>query len=146
MLWGAGIGARADRVWTLRGTSVLAVAGALVLWVAPNPAVAGLGLLLGGLGSALVFPVTSSLALVFAPHAPVRASARLNLSWGFAILGAPMVLGLATGAVGITLAWGLTVALLGAAIMVILRVPRPHMQSAAAGPAEACGVLQASTG
>lgn len=130
MLWGTGIGARVDRLRTLRTMTVVAGAGALVLWAAPIPAIAGVGLALGGLGIALAFPVTSSLALVYAAHAPVRAGAQLNLSWGLAILGAPLLLGIAASAVSVTAAWALTVTLLGAAWAVILRAPRPATATA----------------
>lgn len=125
ILWATGIGARADRVRSLRVMTLVAAAGAVTLWVAPVPIVAGVGLALGGIGIALAFPVTSSLALAYAAHAPVRAGALLNVSWGLAILAAPLVLGVAAGAVGVTSAWGLTVALLAGAWLVIMRAPRP---------------------
>ncbi len=131
LAWGLGLAARVDRVHTLRGIAVLTLAGAIVLGLAPNAPAAAAGLLLGGLGLSLAFPVTSSVALSHAHAAPVQASAWLNLSWGVAILVAPMVLGLVASGMGVAPAWLLVPILLIAAVAVALRVPRPAAEAQA---------------
>ena len=99
------------------------LAGSAVLWVAPTVALAGAGLLLTGLGMSGIMPLGSTLALAQAPDAPIRASTRLSAAMGVAILLAPLVLGLASGAVGVLGAWLLVFALLGGALLVLWRVP-----------------------
>ena len=101
------------------------LAGSILLWVAPLPALAGAGLLLAGLGMSAVMPVGSTLALDQAPGAPIRASARLTAAMGVAVLAAPLVLGLASMAIGVVGAWPLVFALLGCALVVLSRIPRP---------------------
>lgn len=103
------------------GTAVTAL-GALVVWLAPDPALAGLGLLLGGLGMAPIYPFAASLALGHAPHAPVRASARLTFASSSAIFTAPLVLGVVAGATGVVGAWLIVLAILVSAFALGLRV------------------------
>jgi len=122
----AGHGSACRRLAIMRGGTALALVGAGLVWLAPNPVVAGLGLLLGGLGGSSLYPLAASLALAHAPSAPVRASARLTTTTAIAIFCAPLGLGLATGAVGVTAAWLLVFAMLGAALLVVLRIPQPR--------------------
>ena len=120
-----GLGHGSRSVVVLRGCAALAVAGALVTWLATEPAVAGLGLLLGGLGMSAIYPLGASLALAHAPGAPVRASARLTAASGVAILSAPLALGFVAGSVGVWGAWLIVLGLLGAGLLVVLRIPPP---------------------
>jgi fucose permease len=120
---GRGDGSRS--VVVLRGSAGLAVVGAVVTLLATQPAVAGLGLLLGGLGISAIYPLAASLALAHAPGAPVRASARLTAASGIAILVAPFLLGLVAGTVGVAGAWLIVVGLLGTGLLLMLRIPAP---------------------
>lgn len=124
----AGLGHGSRPVVVLRGCAALAVVGAVVTWLATEPAVAGLGLLLGGLGISAIYPLGASLALAHAPGAPLRASARLTVASGVAILSAPLGLGFVAGAVGVPGAWLIVVGLLGMGLLVVLRIPAPPAQ------------------
>jgi hypothetical protein len=116
---------RPVQVRVLRVGAAVTLAGALLVWAAWRPEIAALGLFLGGLGMAPVYPFGASLALAHAPFAPVRASARLTLASSVSILAAPLVLGIVAGALGIVAAWLLVVALLAAAVLLVLRVSVP---------------------
>ncbi len=106
------------------GTAVTAL-GALVVWQAQQPEIAGVGLLLGGLGMAPIYPFAVALALAHAPDAPVRASARLTLASSTAIFTAPLVLGIVAGVLGIVGAWLIALAILVVAFVLVLRVTVP---------------------
>ena len=119
-----GIGVRRQLVVLRAGTAVTAL-GALIVWQAPQPEIAGAGLLLGGLGMAPIYPFAAALALAHAPDAPVRASARLTLASSTAIFTAPLVLGLVAGALGIEAAWLIALGILVLAFALVLRVRVP---------------------
>jgi MFS family permease len=72
--------------------SGLAAVGFAVFWAVPTLALAGAGLLVAGLGLALLYPATVSRAVAAWPHAPDRAAARAALASGLAIGGAPYLL------------------------------------------------------
>lgn len=129
------VGPRRSLAVLRAGTAVTAL-GAMVVWLAPGPALAGLGLFLGGLGMAPIYPFAASLALGHARHAPVRASARLTLASSSAIFSAPLLLGVVAGVTGVTGAWLLVVALLVAAFAAALRVAAPP-EAVTAEPLEA---------
>ena len=134
----AGLGQGSRSVVVLRGSAALGVVGAVVTWLATDPAIAGLGLLLGGMGISAIYPLGASLALAHAPGTPVRASARLTAASGIAILAAPLALGLAASVVGVLGAWLIVLGLLGTGLMVVLRIPAPpvvldHLELAPAG-------------
>ncbi|MER6808734.1 MFS transporter [Spirillospora sp. NPDC000708] len=81
---------RPDRL--VAAAAGVGLAGFAVLWTAPAPfAVAGL--LVVGLGVALLYPVILGQALAAWPSQPARASARCALASGVAIGTAPLVLG-----------------------------------------------------
>lgn len=119
-----GIGARRQLLVLRAGTAVTAL-GALVVWLAQRPEVAGAGLLLGGIGMAPIYPFAASLALAHAPDAPIRASARLTLASSVAIFTAPLVLGVAAGAVGVVGAWLIALAILAVAFVLVARATVP---------------------
>lgn len=109
----------------LRASTILAVAGAALTLLATEPTLAGLGLLLGGLGISPAYPLGASLAIMHAPGTPVLASARLTAASGAAIFSAPLGLGLVVGLAGVIGAWLLVLAMLALGLIVILRVPPP---------------------
>ena len=76
----------------LPASAAVGAAGFAVLWAAPAP-LAVAGLLVAGLGVALLYPVILGRALAAWPAQPVRAAARCALASGVAIGVAPLVLG-----------------------------------------------------
>lgn len=80
----------------------LAAAGFLVVWTAPWLGVAVIGLFVTGLGFALLFPLTSSLALGHAGGHTDRAMAVIALVIGATMGVAPFLLGVVAGAVSVT--------------------------------------------
>ncbi|TDB92061.1 MFS transporter [Actinomadura sp. 7K534] len=80
----------ADRL--VVAAAAVGVAGFAVLWAAPA-SVAVAGLLVTGLGVALLYPVILARALAAWPAQPVRAAARCALASGVAIGIAPLALG-----------------------------------------------------
>ncbi len=120
-----GFGSGPAKASVLRAAAGLSLAGSGLLWLAPTPVMAGAGLFLAGLGMSGIMPLGSTLALAHAPDAPIRASARLTAAMGVAVLVAPLMLGLTSTAIGVVGAWLLVVALLGGALLVLSRVPRP---------------------
>ncbi len=136
LLLAVGWSAAWDSTVLLRGGTAIAVLGAAVLAVATAPAVAGLGLLLGGIGIAPAYPLGAGLALGHAPGAPVRASRRLTAASGVAIFSMPIGLGLLVGVAGVLGAWLAVLVMLGAGLLVILRVPAaPRAGDAEVSPA-----------
>ena len=121
----AGLGHGSRSVVVLRGSAALGVVGAVLTWLAMDPAVAGLGLLLGGVGISAIYPLGAGLAIAHAPGTPVRASARLTAASGIAILSAPLALGLVASAIGVLGAWVIVLGLLGTGLLVVLRIPAP---------------------
>jgi MFS family permease len=85
----------------LLAASGLGAAGFTVFWAAPTLALAGVGLLVAGLGVALLYPATVSRAVAAWPHAPDRAAARAALASGLAIGGAPYLLARLADATGL---------------------------------------------
>ncbi len=108
------------------------LAGGLLVWLGTSAAIAGAGLLLGGLGLAGVWATAAGVALANAPASPVTAGARLNLASGFAILAAPLVLGVAAATIGVLAAWSLVLGLLVLALVLLRLVPRPSSATAPA--------------
>lgn len=83
-------GGRPDRLLVL--AAAVGLGGFAVLWAAPAP-VAVAGLVVTGLGVALLYPVILGQALAARPTEPARAAARCALASGVAIGVAPLVLG-----------------------------------------------------
>ncbi|MEV3919758.1 MFS transporter [Actinomadura coerulea] len=83
-------GGRPDRLLAL--AAAVGLGGFAVLWASPAP-VAVAGLVVTGLGVALLYPVILGQALASRPSEPVRAAARCALASGVAIGVAPLVLG-----------------------------------------------------
>lgn len=90
----------------------VAFAGFLIFWLAPVPLLNVVGLFITGLGIANLFPLGLSVATtIAAPHSD-RASARVSLATGIAILTAPQILGAVADQTDIKSAYGLMVALM----------------------------------
>ncbi|MEU9841649.1 hypothetical protein AB0C69_20755 [Actinomadura sp. NPDC048032] len=83
-------GGRPDRLLAL--AAGVGLGGFAVLWASPAP-VAVAGLVVTGLGVALLYPVILGQALAARPSDPARAAARCALASGVAIGVAPLVLG-----------------------------------------------------
>ncbi|MGP4021872.1 MFS transporter [Actinomadura sp. 3N407] len=81
---------RPDRL--LAGAALVGVAGFAIMWTAPAPFTVA-GLLVVGLGVALLYPVILAQALAAWPSRPGRAAARCALASGVAIGIAPLALG-----------------------------------------------------
>jgi MFS family permease len=126
--WGATV--------VLRGGTAIAVVGAVCIALASGPELAGLGLLLGGIGTAPAYPLGAGLALAHAPGAPVRAARRLTAASGVAIFSMPLALGLLVGVWGVLGAWLAVLAMLGAGLIAIIGVPpAPDTGDLAVSPA-----------
>jgi MFS family permease len=82
-----------------------ALAGFALFWAAPTLTLAAAGLLVTGLGVALLYPTTVSRVIAAWPQAPDRASARAALGSGLAIGVAPFLLAQASDAIGLRAAF-----------------------------------------
>jgi fucose permease len=80
-----------QRVLMLASTGV-AAAGFVLFWAAPSLTLAAAGLLVAGLGVALLYPTTITRLIAAWPSMPDRAAARAALGSGIAIGGAPFLL------------------------------------------------------
>lgn len=93
--------------------------GFLLFWRAGGVLLGLGGLLITGLGVASLYPLILSLAIGAAGGNTVQASARAALASGTAILALPLVLGRLADAVGIGLAYGIVILLLGGALLIV---------------------------
>ena len=80
-----------QRVLMLASIGV-AAAGFVLFWAAPSLTLAAVGLLVAGLGVALLYPTTITRLIAAWPSMPDRAAARAALGSGIAIGGAPFLL------------------------------------------------------
>jgi hypothetical protein len=110
-----------DPLRLIMGSLVVALVGSLLAWAAESVALAGLGIYLGGFGVGALYPMTVSIALALVPGQQDRASTRLLLASGVAILVAPFLLGLAADLSDVSTAWLLIPGLCLAAL--VLCVP-----------------------
>jgi MFS family permease len=118
---GSGLGAgRGIRHLMAGGLGVILV-GAGLIWVSSNQLVSALGLLLGGLGTAGMWPLGVTMALQGAPKAPLQAAARATLASGVAVLFAPSALGLIGDSIGVVSAWS-AIMVLAATGLVLLAI------------------------
>lgn len=110
--------------WIEGGLAVVA-AGSVILWLSQVVALSGLGVVMAGLGTGVLYPLGIPAGLAQARGAVLAAGARLTLASGVAILVAPLVLGLVSDAVGVVAGWPLVVALCGAALVLHRLTPSP---------------------
>jgi MFS family permease len=121
---GRGLGARLSPRTMLASGLVVVVAGAGLTWLSTTAPLSGLGLLLGGLGTAGLYPIGLTVALHTAPKARLEAAARATLASGLAVFLAPSALGLAADAIGVVTAWLIVVGLAVAGLAVRAVTPR----------------------
>jgi fucose permease len=114
---------RAPRTVLGAGLGMILI-GASLTWMSTVPVMSAIGLFLGGLGTAALYPVGITVALQNAPGAHLEAAARLTLASGVAVLLAPSILGLASDVVGVVAAWPIILALAVAALLVLAVTPR----------------------
>lgn len=120
---GRGLGARRGSRGLMAVGLAIVLTGASLIWVSTAPALAGLGLFLGGLGTAGLWPIGIAVALQIAPKAQFEASARATLASGFAVLIAPSALGLLADEVGVVSAWPVILLVAAAALVVVAVTP-----------------------
>lgn len=89
----------------------MALLGFLLYWLAIIPAANVVGLFVAGLGVANLFPMTLSVATSVAAEQANRASARLTMGGGLAVLIVPLVLGWTADRLGLQDAFGIVVGL-----------------------------------
>lgn len=89
-----------------------ALAGFALFWAAPTLTFAAAGLLVTGLGVALLYPTTVTRVIAAWPQAPDRAAARAALGSGLAIGVAPFLLAQMSDAIGLRAAFLIVPALL----------------------------------
>ena len=108
MFVGRIIGSRLTRVLPLRRmlpfAACIAAGGFLIFWLGNSVPVSLFGLILLGLGEANMYPLTFSAAIGVAAEQSARATSRMSISTGAAILIAPLILGLIAERSGIFVA------------------------------------------
>lgn len=113
-----------DPVSLMRAGIGLAGLGSLVPLVWPSVAGGTLGLLLGGTGVSLLYPLGASISLAAVPGQARQAASRLVLASGLAILVAPFVLGVMADAAGVIVGWLLIPVVCVAALALTIPVGR----------------------
>jgi MFS family permease len=104
----------------------VAAAGFVAFWAAPNIVLAAAGLLVAGLGVALLYPTTVSRVVAVWPQAPDRAAAWAALASGLAIGIAPFVLARLSDVAGLRTAY-----LIVPVLLVVLAVRGVMVRTAA---------------
>jgi MFS family permease len=99
------IGRLPDQRALILACAAAALAGFALFWAAPTLTLAAAGLLVTGLGVALLYPTTVSRVIAAWPHAPDRASARAALGSGLAIGLAPFLLAQMSDRIGLRAAF-----------------------------------------
>jgi MFS family permease len=120
------IGRVPDQRALILACAAAALAGFALFWAAPTLTLAAAGLLVTGLGVALLYPTTVSRVIAAWPQAPDRASARAALGSGLAIGVAPFVLAQASDAIGLRAAFLIVPVLL---LVLALRVGRAYLSA-----------------
>jgi fucose permease len=108
-----------DTRFLILACAACAGVGFALFWAAPVLALGAAGLLVAGLGVALLYPTTVSRVIAAWPHAPDRAAARAALGSGLAIGIAPLLLAQISDAIGLRAAFLIVPALL---LVLVLRV------------------------
>ncbi len=120
---GRGLGGGRSPRTVLAAGLVVSMTGACLVWVSTVAALSGLGLLLGGLGTAALYPVSLNVALQSAPNAQMLAATRPALAVGVALLVVPSTLGLVSDAIGLIGAWAIIPAIALTALAVVATMP-----------------------
>lgn len=136
-LAGSGMTATSGRTRRLLLWALALSAAAFVgLWVSQSLIPMVVMLLILGVGMANLFPLALSLAVATAPHRSDDATARTQLVVGVGIMLAPLLLGAFADDVGVRAAFGVTLALLAVAALMLL-VPSGQRASQPDGDAVA---------
>jgi MFS family permease len=126
---GAYLTRRAGRAVPLLYVSLaVTAAGFGAFWLAGQPALAILGLLLCGIGVANLYPLSLALTLAAAPGRGDTANARVQLLGGMLVIVAPYLLGSLADRFGLRAAFTVEPVLIGAAALLLvagLRFARP---------------------
>jgi MFS family permease len=99
------VGGAQDPIRLMRVSLVVALVGSVLAWLSTAVWLSAAGLLLAGLGVAVLYPVGVAVTLAASGGHPSVAAARLTLASGTAILVAPLVLGAVTDVVGVLVGW-----------------------------------------
>jgi fucose permease len=114
----------------LHGSLAATGAGFVLFWLTPVPAVAVAGLLVAGLGTANLYPLSVGLVLASAADREDQANARTQLLGGLTVTAAPFLLGSLADRFGLAAALALVAVL--TVLCVVLLVAGLRMQRAAA--------------
>lgn len=106
------------------GAIAVTTVGFLVLWLAPVAWLNLVGLVITGVGAANFYPLLLSAAISTAAPQPTRATARLSISAGLAILTAPLLLGWIADQMHLGQAFGFVLVLLVAITGLLLLAQR----------------------
>ena len=124
MLVGRIAGSRLTRRWPSFTLLFVALAITLVgfplFWLARLPALNILGLFITGLGIANHYPLTLSIALGVAEDQTNKASARISLGVGSALLSAPLLLGWLADRLSLQNAYGMVLVLMLTAFVIVI--------------------------
>ena len=116
MAGGRLLGSRLARCYAgvtlLLAAIVIALGGFLLFWLAAAPLVSLIGLFVAGLGIANFYPLTVAVATGAAPHLIDRATARLAVAGGAALLLAPLAVGAISDVAGMRWGFGIVAPLL----------------------------------
>jgi fucose permease len=119
---------RRDPFLVIRAAMLVALTGSLLAWAAENVVTAAVGVYLAGLGTGPLYPLGISVALALVPGLQDRASARLILASGLAILVTPFVLGLGADLSSVSVAWLLVPVLCLGSLALTVPLGRARMQ------------------
>jgi fucose permease len=124
MLIGRIAGSRLTRDWSSLTLLMIALGITLIgfplFWLARLPALNILGLFLTGLGIANQYPLTLSIAIGLAAEQSNKASARVSMGVGVALLTAPLLLGWLADRLSLQTAYGLVVVLMIVACIIVI--------------------------
>jgi len=111
-LLGSRLARRYAGVTLLLAAIVIALGGFLLFWLAAAPLFSLIGLFVAGLGIANFYPLTVAVATGAAPHLIDRATARLAVAGGAALLLAPLAVGAISDVAGMRWGFGIVAPLL----------------------------------
>jgi MFS family permease len=117
-LLGSRLSRRLDPLTILVASALIALAGFLVFWRVDGVALTVGGLFVTGLGISTLFPMLLALAIDVDPDQADRATARVPIGAGSAVIVAPLALGWLADRFGIRTAFGVVPALLAAVVTI----------------------------
>jgi fucose permease len=118
------IGSKLVRVVSIRklliGASTLSLLGFMIFWLGTNYIYNIAGLFIAGLGVANMYPLTLSTAIGVANGRTSTATARMSISTGFAMLSAPLILGMVADHTGLFYSFRIVAILLSLGVLMVL--------------------------